>query len=220
MGTKRAIWAGAVACLSACQSHVAPPAAEFVRPAVPITAVSLAEIQVRLERVELSGAREIDEAANQTAASNLELAVTDALYEVGIRVGRKPLPFESLALSRHVLRSVDSDRIDRTHLTTLSAWAIDVPKAAERTPPPVLIIFAEARINSAGHKLAQAGLSLTLLTPEGINDGSGRIHAGLFDGETGQLIWSIHMPRSDVLDPDEARTVADKLAARFEADLK
>jgi len=219
MGTKHAIWAGVAVCLSACQSNVAPPAAEFVRPVTPITTVDLAEIQVRLERVELSGARKLDEVANQTAASNLETSVTDALVDVGIRVGQKPLPFESLALSRHVLRSVDPDRVDRAHVTTLSAWAIDVPKAAERAPPPILIVFAEARINSSGHKLAQAGLNLTLLTPDGIDGGSGRIHAGLFDGETGDLVWATQLSRGDVTDPASAQRVADQLVARLEADL-
>ena len=219
MGMHHSLLGLALLVLAACESHSTPPL-ELDRPDAPIVSVDLAPIQVRIERVDLSGARKIDDAANQNALVNLENALTDALHEAGIQIGVKPLPFESLALSRHVLRSVDPDRSDRAHLTTFSAWAIDIPNAAERAPPPVLIVFAEARINSAGHKLAQAGLSLALLAPEGIDGGTSRIHAGLFDGETGELIWATHLSRGDVTDPAGAQTVADQLVARLEAELK
>lgn len=220
MVMRSAVWAIGLGLLAACQSQGAPAAVGFVRPAAPITVLELAEVQVRIEDVDLSGSRRVNDSAGRLATQYLTEALAEAFSDVGIPLATKPLPPESLALARHVLRSVDPQRSDRAHRALLSDWAIEVPKSAEREAPPILLVFAEARINSAGHRLAQAGLSAALLAPEPIDGGRGRTHAGLFDAETGALLWAAHMSRGDVWTEAGAALVATSFVARLEADLR
>ncbi|MEM6667543.1 MAG: hypothetical protein AAF638_14215 [Pseudomonadota bacterium] len=215
------LWYGAMAVfVVGCQSPGAPSAVGFLAPPAPIIEIDLAPVQLRLEAVELSGARTRDGGAERLVAMHLETAFSSALSASGVQASTKPLPPESLALARHVLRSVDPDRTDRAHLPLLNHWAIEIPLAAEREAPPILIVFAEARINTAGHRLAQAGLSAALLSPNGIDGGSRRTHAGLFDSETGELLWAGHTSDGDVRTEVGAQLVADALVARLTADMQ
>ncbi|MEO0466175.1 MAG: hypothetical protein AAF216_06505 [Pseudomonadota bacterium] len=220
MNTLRGALIAFAGLVTACQSQGAPSAVGFVKPTAPLAAIDLAKPQVRIQNVELSGARVNDDGANRMAVSYLDVSLNEALTDAGFLVSQKPLPPESLALSRHVLRSVDPGRADRAHLPLLSEWAIDVPRAAERAAPPILIVFAEARINTAAHRLTQGALGIALFAPEPITGGNRRTHAGLFSGDTGELLWAAHMSEGDVQTPVGAALVADSIVARLQADLR